>query len=211
MNPWDDSACIMGILNVTPDSFSDGGAYPSARAALARAQDMLQEGAAIIDVGGESTRPGAQRIDADEQKRRILDVIEQIAADAPAALISVDTTLSDVARCALDAGAGMINDVSAGRDDDAMLALAAERGVPICLMHMQGEPGSMQDDPRYEDVVEEVCAFLGARAEAARAAGVRADRIVVLHHGEKIAEGVRTGSSWTRASASASEPNTICA
>lgn len=180
MNVWEKQACIMGILNVTPDSFSDGGAYPSTHDALTRARDMIREGAAIIDIGGESTRPGAQRIDAGEQKNRILDVVEQVASSAPKeVLVSVDTTLSEVARCALDAGAGMINDVSAGRDDDGMLALAAERQVPICLMHMQGTPENMQSDPYYEDVVEEVRTFLGERAETARKAGVSAENIIV--------------------------------
>ena len=175
-----DAPCIMGILNVTPDSFSDGGAYPSGGAAIARAAEMAAEGAAVIDVGGESTRPGSTRVDAAEQKRRILDVIEQARAELPdAVLLSVDTTLSEVAAAALDAGAGMVNDVSAGRDDPAMLALVAERGVPYCMMHMKGTPAGMQDDPRYDDAVAEVWDFLRERAGAAEAAGVRPERIVL--------------------------------
>ena len=175
-----DAPCIMGILNVTPDSFSDGGAYPSGAAAVARALEMAAEGAAIIDVGGESTRPGSARVDAAEQKRRILDVLEQARAELPAeVLLSVDTTLSGVAAAALDAGAGMVNDISAGRDDPEMLALVAERGVPCCLMHMQGTPADMQHDPRYDDAVAEVRDFLRARAAAAEAAGVRPERIVI--------------------------------
>lgn len=175
-----DAPCIMGILNVTPDSFSDGGAYPSGADAVARALEMAAEGAAIIDVGGESTRPGSARVDAAEQKRRILDVIEQARAELPdAVLLSVDTTRSEVAAAALDAGAGMVNDISAGRDDPAMLALVAEREAPYCLMHMQGTPTDMQDDPRYDDAVAEVRDFLRERAAAAEAAGVRPERIVL--------------------------------
>lgn len=171
---------IMGILNVTPDSFSDGGAYPSTDRALARALEMVEEGATLIDIGGESTRPGADRVDAAEQKRRILDVVEQVSGTVPGeALVSVDTTLSEVARAALDAGAGMVNDVSAGRDDPEILSLVAERGVPYCLMHMQGTPKTMQDDPRYADVVEEVREFLAERAEVAQQAGVEPGKIIV--------------------------------
>ena len=171
---------IMGILNVTPDSFSDGGAYPSASRALARALEMVEEGATLIDIGGESTRPGAERVDAEEQKRRILDVVEQVSETVPKeVVVSVDTTLSQVARAALDAGAGMVNDISAGRDDPEMFSLVAERGVPYCLMHMQGMPKTMQEDPRYSDVVEEVRGFLEERAELARRAGVESGKIIV--------------------------------
>ena len=171
---------IMGILNVTPDSFSDGGAYPSTDRALARALEMVEEGAMLIDIGGESTRPGADRVDAAEQKRRILDVVEQVSGMVPGeVLVSVDTTLSEVARAALDAGAGMVNDVSAGRDDPEILSLVAERGVPYCLMHMQGTPKTMQDDPQYSDVVKEVREFLAEQAEAAQQAGVEPGNIIV--------------------------------
>ena len=171
---------IMGILNVTPDSFSDGGAYPSTSRALARALEMAEEGATLIDVGGESTRPGADRVDAEEQKRRILDVVEQVSQAVPEeVIVSVDTTLSEVARSALDAGAGMVNDISAGRDDPEMFSLVAERGVPYCLMHMQGTPKTMQDDPQYSDAVKEVREFLGERAEAAQRAGVESGKIIV--------------------------------
>ena len=171
---------IMGILNVTPDSFSDGGAYPSTSRALARALEMVEEGATLIDIGGESTRPGADRVDAEEQKRRILDVVEQVSGVAPeGVVVSVDTTLSEVARSALDAGAGMVNDISAGRDDPEMFALVAERGVPYCLMHMQGTPKTMQDNPQYSNVVKEVREFLGERAEAAQQAGVKPVKIIV--------------------------------
>lgn len=170
----------MGILNVTPDSFSDGGAYPSTDRALARALEMVEEGATLIDIGGESTRPGADRVDAAEQKRRILDVVEQVSGTVPGeVLVSVDTTLSEVARAALDAGAGMVNDVSAGRDDPEIFSLVAERGVPYCLMHMQGTPKTMQDDPQYSDVIKEVREFLAERAEAAQQAGVESRNIIV--------------------------------
>ncbi len=175
-----DAPVIMGILNVTPDSFSDGGAYPSTSRAVARAVEMVEEGAAIIDVGGESTRPGAERIDATEQKRRILDVIEEVRKAVGTEIqISVDTTLSEAASAALDAGADMINDVSAGRDDPEMFALVAERGVPYCLMHMQGTPMTMQDDPQYEDVVMEVREFLLERAKVAQDSGVAREQIVL--------------------------------
>ena len=171
---------IMGILNVTPDSFSDGGAYPSTSRALVRALEMVEEGATLIDIGGESTRPGADRVDAEEQKRRILDVVEQVRGAIPEeVVVSVDTTLSQVARSALNAGAGMVNDISAGRDDPEMFSLVAESGVPYCLMHMQGTPKTMQDDPQYSNVVKEVREFLEKRAEAAKQAGVKSERIIV--------------------------------
>ena len=171
---------IMGVLNVTPDSFSDGGAYPSTDRALARALEMVEEGATLIDIGGESTRPGSDRVDATEQKRRILDVVEQVGSAIPDdVIVSVDTTLSEVARAALDAGAGMVNDISAGRDDPGMFPLIAERGVPCCLMHMQGTPKTMQDDPQYSDAVGEVREFLAERAEAAQQAGVEPGQVIV--------------------------------
>ena len=169
----------MGILNLTPDSFSDGGLYADPDDALKRAVAMAGEGADIIDVGGESTRPGSQRVPAEEQKRRVLGVIAAVARKLPERLISIDTTRAEVAEAALDAGAGMINDISAGRDDDAMFGLAARHDVPICLMHMQGEPATMQDDPRYDDVVSEVCGFLRERMEAALAHGVRRGRVLL--------------------------------
>ena len=171
---------IMGILNVTPESFSDGGAYPATSRALARALEMVEEGATLIDIGGESTRPGADRVEAAEQKRRILDVVEQVSgAVSEEVVISVDTTLSEVARAALDTGASMVNDVSAGRDDPEMFSLVADRAVPYCLMHMQGTPKTMQDDPQYSDVVREVREFLKERAETAQQAGVAPGKIIV--------------------------------
>ena len=173
---------VVGILNVTPDSFSDGGRYDDRDAALAHARRMLDEGADLLDVGGESTRPGAARIDAAEQIRRTLPVIEAIierAGRSATPRISIDTTRADVAAAALDAGAAMINDVSAGRDDAEMLPLAAARDVPVVLMHMRGQPATMQTDPVYRDVVAEVRDFLLERADAARAAGLKPGRIVL--------------------------------
>ncbi|MEM7304273.1 MAG: dihydropteroate synthase [Pseudomonadota bacterium] len=169
---------IMGILNVTPDSFSDGGLYPSTRDAVARGLEMVQQGADIIDIGGESTRPGSQRVDAEEQKRRILDVISSLAKElSDDVLISVDTTWSDVAEAALDAGAGFVNDVTGGTEDKKMIELVVERGVPYCIMHMQGRPGNMQDNPVYEDVCNEVKDFLLAQANIALQAGIDRDKI----------------------------------
>ena len=170
----------MGILNVTPDSFSDGGMYPSTRDAVARGLEMVAEGADIIDIGGESTRPGAQRIDASEQKRRVLDVIAALHKElTDEVVISIDTTLREVAEAALDAGAGFINDVTGGTEDTSMFALVAERGVPYCIMHMQGRPGNMQDNPSYNNVGAEVKAFLVKQAELAQQAGVEKNCIVL--------------------------------
>ena len=168
----------MGILNVTPDSFSDGGQHDSVRAAVEHGVNLHAQGAALIDVGGESTRPGAKRVDADEQKRRVIDVIDALAKECDA-VISVDTTLSTVAEAAVNAGAAMLNDISAAREDPAMLELAADRGLPICLMHMQGSPETMQDNPQYDDVVDDVLGFLSERIECALQKGVADDAIIV--------------------------------
>ena len=163
-------AVVMGILNVTPDSFSDGGEFLDPAAATAQARRMLADGADAIDVGAESTRPGSERVSAGEQIDRLREVIPAVAAGG--AVVSIDTTRAEVAAFALDAGAHIINDVSAGRDDPEMFALAAERAAPMVLMHMLGEPKSMQAEPRYDDVVAEVRAFLAERLAAAEAAGV---------------------------------------
>ena len=168
---------VMGVLNVTPDSFSDGGEFLDSRAAVAQALQMVDQGAEIIDVGAESTRPGSARVEPGEQIERLRDVVP--AAAQTSALVSVDTTSSDVARFALDAGADIVNDVSAGRDDPRILALAAERNAPLVLMHMLGEPRTMQENPHYEDVVREVRDFLGERIEAAVAAGVPRKHCIV--------------------------------
>jgi dihydropteroate synthase len=168
---------VMGVLNVTPDSFSDGGRFFSPAAAVEQGLNMAGEGAAILDVGGESTRPGAQPVSADEELRRILSVIERLRA-LTAAVISVDTSKPEVMRAAAAAGAGFINDVRALREPGALEAAAAS-GCALCLMHMQGEPGTMQAAPHYDDVVAEVRAFLAARVAACREAGIDAARLTV--------------------------------
>src|SRR5687767_8874551 len=137
---------VMGVLNVTPDSFSDGGRFADPGAAVAHAREMGDAGAAMIDIGGESTRPGSQRVDAAEQIRRVVPVIRALSGQVPA-LISIDTTRAAVAEAALDAGANLVNDVSAGRDDPELLPLVGRRGVPVVLMHMQGTPQTMQVNP----------------------------------------------------------------
>ena len=168
---------IMGVLNITPDSFSDGGRFADAAAAIQHALRMVEEGAALIDIGGESTRPGAQAIDAEQEIRRVVPVIEALAARAPVP-ISIDTSKPAVMTAAVRAGATLINDVRALRQPGALEA-AAGSGAAICLMHMHGEPRTMQADPRYGDVVAEVRDFLRERAEACRAAGVAQDRLVI--------------------------------
>ena len=174
---------IMGILNLTPDSFSDGGLYTDTGQAVRHGLAMAEQGADLIDAGGESTRPGAKRIGADEQINRVVPVIralrQRLDERHPAVPISIDTTRADVAEAAVRAGAAVLNDISAGREDPRMLGLAAEHGLPIVLMHMRGEPGTMQDRPHYEDVVAEVRDFLLERAEAALSAGVDRRRIVL--------------------------------
>jgi len=171
---------IMGILNVTPDSFSDGGRYVSTRDAVARGLEMIEEGADIIDIGGESTRPGSERVDAVEQKRRILDVISSLSKEIPNnVLISVDTTLSDVAEAALDAGAGFVNDVTGGTDDANLMQLVAERNVPYCIMHMQGRPHNMQDNPSYENAAKEVKEFLLSQAQQMEVLGLNKNNIIL--------------------------------
>jgi dihydropteroate synthase len=167
-------ALVMGVVNVTPDSFSDGGRYETADTAVAEAQAQFAEGAAIVDIGGESTRPGARPVDPAEELRRILPVVEAL----PGQPLSVDTRHSAVAKAALDSGATVINDVAAGRDPE-MFPLVAERGAGLVLMHMLGEPGTMQQSPEYEDVVSEIEAFLLERAAAAEQAGVPRDRILI--------------------------------
>ncbi|MFT5240739.1 MAG: dihydropteroate synthase [Candidatus Promineifilaceae bacterium] len=169
---------IMGILNLTPDSFSDGGHFSEPDAAIARALQMQRDGADIIDIGGESTRPGASPVPAQLECERILHVIEALSAQSDV-LISVDTMKAEVAGRALTAGAHIVNDVSATTGDADMVALIAERGAGVVLMHMQGTPGSMQDKPQYEDVVDDVRRFLLERAEILVAAGVVAEQIVV--------------------------------
>lgn len=180
MNQSAERPRIMGILNLTPDSFSDGGRYGDPGKAVEHARQMVTDGADIIDVGGESTRPGSKRVSASEQLDRILNIVRALRQSLPAEIaISVDTTRAQVAKKALQAGAGMLNDISAGRDDPDMLALAAEADVPLVLMHMQGKPETMQDNPSYIDVAREVRAFLLDRAEAAERAGVRPSQLIL--------------------------------
>lgn len=171
---------IMGILNITPDSFSDGGKFIEPDIAVEHAVNMVGEGADIIDIGGESTRPGSERVPAREQIERVIPILTAIKKAIPAGIsISIDTTLSEVADAALDAGASIINDVTAGRDDDGILELAAERRVPIILMHMQGTPNTMQKDPHYNNVVEEIRGFLLERAQVAEGVGVLKENIII--------------------------------
>ncbi|SFK80052.1 dihydropteroate synthase [Lysobacter sp. cf310] len=168
---------VMGIVNVTPDSFSDGGAHDSADAAVAHGLRLAQEGADVLDIGGESTRPGADEVTVEEELRRVIPVIERLARDTHLP-ISVDTSKPEVMRAAVAAGAGLINDVYALRREGALDAAAA-LGVPVVLMHMQGEPRSMQAAPEYDDVVAEVHRFLAERIFAAEMAGIAKKKIVV--------------------------------
>lgn len=180
---------LMGVLNTTPDSFSDGGKFMDHGAAIDFGLQMVADGAAFIDVGGESTRPGSTPVDAAEQIRRTVPAISALSKSG--ANVSIDTTSAAVAEAAIDAGAVLINDISAGRADPGMFALAAKRGVAIVLMHMRGTPQTMQDAPQYADVVAEVAAFLGERARLAEASGVPRHQVLVdvgigfgktLHH-----------------------------
>jgi len=168
----------MGVLNVTPDSFSDGGAYFDRQKAIAHGLEMIAEGADLIDIGGQSTRPGSEPIGAKAELDRVVPIISELAGKT-AVPISIDTTISDVAEAALDAGAAMVNDVSAFRFDDRMAKLVADRRVPAVLMHMQGTPATMQADPRYDDVVAEVKAFLRARLDYASRCGIDRQRMIV--------------------------------
>jgi len=171
---------IMGILNVTPDSFSDGGKYTDIESAIEQVRLMLSEGVDIIDIGGESTRPGSESVTENEQILRVVPVIEAIRSNFPdTLLISIDTTLSGVAKAALDAGANIINDVSAGQGDKHILSVASDYEVPIILMHMQGTPQTMQDNPYYDDVVSEICELLQQRVNEALAAGIKKENIVL--------------------------------
>lgn len=168
---------LMGVLNVTPDSFSDGGRHLDPADAERRVEEMIAEGADWIDVGGESTRPGSQPVPEDEQRRRVLPAVR--AAASRGVVVSIDTTRAAVAEAALDAGAVIVNDVSAGRDDPALLRLVAGRHAAIVLMHMQGTPATMQQAPTYSDVVREVRDFLLRRRDVAASAGVDPSRILL--------------------------------
>jgi len=175
-----DKPLIMGILNITPDSFSDGGKYKSIDDAIQQVKRMLAEGVDIIDIGGESTRPGSDSVTDMDQIQRVIPVItairQQLKSDI---LISIDTTSSEVAKAALAAGANIVNDVSAGQDDETILALAAQTDVPIILMHSQGTPKTMQENPYYDDVVQEVIEVLKKRINAALNAGIKKENIAL--------------------------------
>ena len=170
---------LVGVLNVTPDSFSDGGDFLDPAKATAHAAAMLDEGAGIIDVGGESTRPGSDRVPREEEARRVVPVIEEILANSPDAIVSIDTYRAATAEAALGAGARIVNDVTALRGDPRMAGVVAEARCPVVLMHMLGEPKTMQHDPRYADVVREVRDFLAGRAEHAVAAGVEPENVIL--------------------------------
>ena len=173
----DPSFRIMGVVNVTPDSFSDGGLFLDADKAIAHGTELAKQGADILDIGGESTRPGAEPVSADEELRRVLPVSEGLA-DA-GTQISIDTSKAAVASAALKGGAALVNDVTALRGDPRMVEVVAESGVGCCLMHMLGEPRTMQDEPRYGDVVSEVKAFLSERMAFALANGIAEEQIIL--------------------------------
>ncbi len=173
-----DRPLVMGILNVTPDSFSDGGMYDDAAEAADHARQMIQDGASIVDVGGESTRPGAAEVSEVEEMRRTIPVVEAIRRDS-SVIISIDTRKAAVARRAIEAGASIVNDVSAMTHDAEMAGVIAGSGAGIVLMHMRGNPRTMQNSPTYEDVLREVCDRLGERLDACRKAGINADQTVL--------------------------------
>jgi dihydropteroate synthase len=169
---------VMGVLNITPDSFSDGGSFLSPDKALARAEAMAAEGADLIDIGGESSRPGSDSVSLEEELRRVIPVIERIASKISLP-VSIDTTKGEVARRALSAGARMINDISALRADPRMAHVASEGEVPVVLMHMKGSPKTMQEDPRYDSVMDAIDRFFEERLRSAVEAGIRKDRIIL--------------------------------
>jgi dihydropteroate synthase len=167
---------VMGVVNVTPDSFSDGGVNYAPEDAIASARTMAADGAALVDVGGESTRPGSEGVSAAEELRRVVPVLEAVARELP---VSIDTAKAEVARAAMQLGAELVNDVTALRGDPALAEVVAESGAYLCLMHMRGEPRTMQADPRYDDVVSEVASFLDERLRFAVAAGIPEERIAL--------------------------------
>ncbi|HEY1683399.1 MAG TPA: dihydropteroate synthase [Tepidisphaeraceae bacterium] len=198
---------VMGVLNITPDSFSDGGKYFDHSAACQRAGELIEQGVDIIDIGGESTRPGSENVSVDEQIRRVVPVIRWIREQKSPSVISIDTRQSAVAEAALEAGAHLVNDISAGRDDAAMFPLAAKRKCPIVLMHMQGTPATMQNNPSYADVLKDVKDFLGARIAAAKEAGIAEEKILIdpgigfgktLEHDLQLLRGLKELSQWGR-------------
>lgn len=172
-----DKPRLFGVINVTPDSFSDGGEALALSEALKRGRAMLDDGADILDVGGESTRPGAEPVSAEEERARVVPVVKGLSEMG--ALVSIDTRRAEVMAAAIDAGAGIVNDVTALTGDQDSLGLVADRGVAVVLMHMQGEPGSMQENPQYENAAEDVFGTLKARFEACEEAGILRHRIAV--------------------------------
>ena len=176
---WLRAPCVMGILNATPDSLWGGSGALEPAAAMERLDRMARDGAAICDVGAESTRPGSEPVGAAEQLARLDGVLRAVRENPPAIALSVDTSLASVAAAALDAGAVLVNDVTAGRGDPDLLPLVAERGAGICLVHMRGDPRTMQADPRYDDVVAEVREHLAGRLEAAVAAGIAEEHVIL--------------------------------
>jgi len=179
MFAWGKRTYVMGILNVTPDSFSDGGEFQARDRAVTQAQTMTSQGADIIDIGGQSTRPGAVQVTRLEELERVVPVIEAVREQLPQVIISVDTTRSEVAEAAIKAGADIINDISGATFDPQMLAVTAQLEVPIILMHLRGTPVTMQSLTQYKDVVAEVYQFLEARIEAAVEAGVARSRLII--------------------------------
>ena len=169
---------IMGVLNVTPDSFSDGGLYLEHERAIAHGLELVEAGADIVDVGGESTRPGADPVPAEEELRRVIPVIEGIKRESNV-MISIDTYKAQVAEAALAAGAGMVNDISALRFDEGMIDVLVQYDIPVVLMHMQGRPRTMQENPRYNDVVSDILQFLQERIAAATAGGIPKERLII--------------------------------
>jgi dihydropteroate synthase len=165
---------VMGVVNVTPDSFSDGGVHLDPEAAASAARRMVEEGAAIVDIGGESTRPGSDGVSAEEELRRVVPVLDRLGGEIP---VSIDTSKAEVARAALERGAILVNDVTALRGDPELAGVVAGSGAYLCLMHMQGEPRTMQEEPRYDDVAAEVAAFLQERLAFAVAEGIPEERI----------------------------------
>jgi dihydropteroate synthase len=165
---------VMGVVNVTPDSFSDGGVNLDPADAAATARRMVSQGAAIVDIGGESTRPGSEGVSAGDELRRVVPVLERLQGEVP---VSIDTSKAEVARTAIELGAELVNDVTALRGGPGLAEVVAESGTYLCLMHMRGEPRTMQADPRYDDVVSEVAAFLDERLRAAVAAGIPEERV----------------------------------
>ncbi len=182
---------VMGIVNVTPDSFSDGGKFFDPERAVAHALQLLDEGAELLDIGGESTRPGSEPVGVEEELRRVIPVIRGIQSKRPEACLSIDTQKAKVAAAALEAGCSILNDISAGRHDDAMFPVAAESGAGLVLMHMQGKPSTMQENPGYEDVIDEVRSFLHTRSQLAQQQGVDAERIALdpgIGFGKRLAD-----------------------